>query len=73
MLLQDKVDSTRSRAERVVLASQDKQEVLKLTQEIRFAIEVAMVSLIYLVLILVAHHRPVRCDHREQGSDPSNH
>ena len=72
MLLQDKVDSTRSRAERVMLASQDKQEVLKLTQEIRFAIEIAMVSLIYFVLISVAHHRLVRCDHREQGSDPSN-
>ena len=44
-ILQDKVDPTRSRVERVMLTPQDKQEVLKLTQEIRFAIEIAMVSL----------------------------
>ncbi|RXW12249.1 hypothetical protein EST38_g13605 [Candolleomyces aberdarensis] len=41
-ILQAKVDPTRSRVERVMLAEQDKQEVLKLTQEIRFAIEIAM-------------------------------
>ncbi|KAJ2926092.1 hypothetical protein H1R20_g11007, partial [Candolleomyces eurysporus] len=41
-ILQAKVDPTRSGVERVVLAAQDKQEVLKLTQEIRFAIEIAM-------------------------------
>ena len=45
-ILQAKVDPTRSGVERVMLAPQDKQEVLKLTQEIRFAIEIAMVSLL---------------------------
>jgi hypothetical protein len=43
-ILQGKLDPTRSRVERVALAPQDKQVVLKLTQEIRFAIEIAMVS-----------------------------
>ncbi|RXW16871.1 hypothetical protein EST38_g8985 [Candolleomyces aberdarensis] len=41
-ILQGKMDPTRSRVERVMLAPQDKQVVLKLTQEIRFAIEIAM-------------------------------
>ncbi|KAJ2933760.1 hypothetical protein H1R20_g3334, partial [Candolleomyces eurysporus] len=41
-ILQAKVDPTRSGVERVMLAAQDKQELLKLTQEIRFAIEIAM-------------------------------
>ncbi|KAJ2930709.1 hypothetical protein H1R20_g6381, partial [Candolleomyces eurysporus] len=41
-ILQDKVDPTRSWVGRGILASQDKQLVLKLTQEIRFAIEIAM-------------------------------
>ncbi|RXW21208.1 hypothetical protein EST38_g4650 [Candolleomyces aberdarensis] len=41
-ILQDKVDPTRSSVERVMLTTQDKQEVLKLTQEVRFAIEIAM-------------------------------
>ncbi|KAJ2929057.1 hypothetical protein H1R20_g8037, partial [Candolleomyces eurysporus] len=41
-ILQDKADPTRSRFERVMLTTQDKQEVLKLTQEVRFAIEIAM-------------------------------
>ena len=59
MLLQDKVLLTRSRTERVMLASHDKREVLKLTREIRFAIEIAMVSLIYFVLMSVAHRGPV--------------
>ena len=43
-ILQGKLDPTRSRVERVALAPQDKEEVLKLTQEIRFAIEITMVS-----------------------------
>ncbi|RXW13412.1 hypothetical protein EST38_g12441, partial [Candolleomyces aberdarensis] len=41
-ILQDKVDPTRSGVERAMLATQDKQEMLKLTQEVRFAIEIAM-------------------------------
>ncbi|KAJ2928991.1 hypothetical protein H1R20_g8097, partial [Candolleomyces eurysporus] len=41
-ILQDKVDPTRSRIERVMLTAQDKQEMLKLMQEVRFAIEIAM-------------------------------
>ncbi|KAJ2935368.1 hypothetical protein H1R20_g1726, partial [Candolleomyces eurysporus] len=41
-ILKDKVDPTRSGFERVMLTAQDKQLVLKLTQEIRFAIEIAM-------------------------------
>ncbi|KAJ2923255.1 hypothetical protein H1R20_g13836, partial [Candolleomyces eurysporus] len=41
-ILQDKLDPTRSRFERAMLTAQDKQEVLKLTQEVRFAIEIAM-------------------------------
>ncbi|KAJ2934718.1 hypothetical protein H1R20_g2382, partial [Candolleomyces eurysporus] len=41
-ILQAKVDPDRSGVERVMLAAQDKQEVSKLTQEIRFAIEIAM-------------------------------
>ena len=43
-ILQGKLDPTQSRVECVVLTPQDKREVFKLTQEIRFAIEVAMVS-----------------------------
>ena len=58
-ILQDKVDPNRSRVERVMLTLQDKQEVLKLTQEIRFAIEIAMVSLISFILMSVAHYRQV--------------
>ncbi|RXW21205.1 hypothetical protein EST38_g4653 [Candolleomyces aberdarensis] len=42
MILQEKVDPTRSGVERAMLAAKDKQEVLKLTQEVRFAIEIAM-------------------------------
>ncbi|RXW20970.1 hypothetical protein EST38_g4887 [Candolleomyces aberdarensis] len=45
-ILQDKVDPTRSRVERVMLAEQDEQEMLKLTQEVRFAIEIAMFDVI---------------------------
>ncbi|KAJ2929123.1 hypothetical protein H1R20_g7968, partial [Candolleomyces eurysporus] len=45
-ILQDKVDPTRSRIERVMLTTQDKQELLKLTQEVRFAIEIAMFDVI---------------------------
>ncbi|KAJ2929070.1 hypothetical protein H1R20_g8021, partial [Candolleomyces eurysporus] len=45
-MLQEKVNPARSRVERVMLAPQDKQEVLKLTQEIRFAIEIAMFDVI---------------------------
>ncbi|KAJ2928074.1 hypothetical protein H1R20_g9012, partial [Candolleomyces eurysporus] len=41
-ILKAKVDPTRSGVERVMLAPQDKQLVLKITQEIRFAIEIAM-------------------------------
>ncbi|KAJ2924132.1 hypothetical protein H1R20_g12960, partial [Candolleomyces eurysporus] len=41
-ILHAKVDPTRSGVERVMLAAQDKQEVLKLTQEVRCAIEIAM-------------------------------
>ncbi|RXW16491.1 hypothetical protein EST38_g9366 [Candolleomyces aberdarensis] len=41
-ILQAKVDPTRSGVERAILAAQDQQEVLKLTQEVRFAIEIAM-------------------------------
>ncbi|RXW13411.1 hypothetical protein EST38_g12443 [Candolleomyces aberdarensis] len=41
-ILQAKVDPTRSGVERAILAMQDKQEVSKLTQEVRFAIEIAM-------------------------------
>ncbi|KAJ2923406.1 hypothetical protein H1R20_g13690, partial [Candolleomyces eurysporus] len=41
-ILQDKVNPNRSRIDRAFLTDQDKQEVLKLTQEIRFAIEIAM-------------------------------
>ncbi|RXW16104.1 hypothetical protein EST38_g9738, partial [Candolleomyces aberdarensis] len=40
--LQDKVNPNRSGFERAFLTDQDKQAVLKLTQEIRFAIEIAM-------------------------------
>ena len=58
-ILQDKVDPARSRTERVMLAPQDKQEVLKLTREIRFAIEIAIVSLFWIILMLVTHHRLV--------------
>ena len=43
-ILQGKLDPTRSRVEHVALAPQDKEEVRKLTQEIRFAIEITMVS-----------------------------
>ena len=55
-ILQGKLDPTRSRVERVMLAPQDKQEVLKLTQEIRFAIEIAMVSLFWSALVMVTHN-----------------
>ncbi|RXW19277.1 hypothetical protein EST38_g6574 [Candolleomyces aberdarensis] len=41
-ILQDKVNPNRSVVDRAILTDQDKQEVLKLTQEIRFAIEIAM-------------------------------
>ncbi|KAJ2927396.1 hypothetical protein H1R20_g9698, partial [Candolleomyces eurysporus] len=41
-ILQVKLDPNRSGVERAILAAQDKQEVLKLTQEVRFAIEIAM-------------------------------
>ncbi|KAJ2926045.1 hypothetical protein H1R20_g11047, partial [Candolleomyces eurysporus] len=41
-ILQDKVDPTRPRIERVMFTTQDKQELLKITQEVRFAIEIAM-------------------------------
>ncbi|RXW15254.1 hypothetical protein EST38_g10598 [Candolleomyces aberdarensis] len=41
-ILQAKVDPTRSGVERAVLAAQDKEELLRLTQEVRFAIEIAM-------------------------------
>ncbi|KAJ2936095.1 hypothetical protein H1R20_g1002, partial [Candolleomyces eurysporus] len=41
-ILKAKVDPTRSGVERVMFAPQDKQQLLKLTQEIRFAIEIAM-------------------------------
>ncbi|KAJ2930517.1 hypothetical protein H1R20_g6579, partial [Candolleomyces eurysporus] len=41
-ILQDKVDPTRSRIEHVMLTTQDKQELLKLMQEVRFAIKIAM-------------------------------
>ncbi|KAJ2927667.1 hypothetical protein H1R20_g9431, partial [Candolleomyces eurysporus] len=41
-MLQAKVDPTRSGLERVMLVAQDKQMVLKITQEVRFAIEIAM-------------------------------
>ncbi|RXW19280.1 hypothetical protein EST38_g6577 [Candolleomyces aberdarensis] len=41
-ILQDKVNPNRSIVDRAILTDQDKQEVLKLTQEIRFAIEIAM-------------------------------
>ncbi|RXW12931.1 hypothetical protein EST38_g12923 [Candolleomyces aberdarensis] len=41
-ILQDKVNPNRPVVERAILTDQDKQEVLKLTQEIRFAIEIAM-------------------------------
>ncbi|KAJ2932457.1 hypothetical protein H1R20_g4648, partial [Candolleomyces eurysporus] len=40
--LQGKVNPNRSSVDRAFLTDQDKQEVLKLTQEIRFAIEIAM-------------------------------
>jgi hypothetical protein len=53
----------RSRLERVVLASVDKQEVLKLTQEIRFAIEIAMVSRVWFALVRVANDCLVRRDY----------
>ncbi|RXW14017.1 hypothetical protein EST38_g11837, partial [Candolleomyces aberdarensis] len=45
-ILQGKMDPTRSRVERTMLAMQDKQDVLKLTQEVRFAIEIAMFNAI---------------------------
>ena len=64
-ILQGKLDPTRSRVERVMLAPQDKQEVLKLTQEIRFAIEIAMVSPFWSALVMVTHNCLVRRDHRE--------
>ncbi|KAJ2925686.1 hypothetical protein H1R20_g11406, partial [Candolleomyces eurysporus] len=41
-ILQDKVNPNRSVVDRAILTDQDKQEVLKLTQEIRFAIEIAL-------------------------------
>ncbi|RXW13954.1 hypothetical protein EST38_g11900 [Candolleomyces aberdarensis] len=41
-ILQDKLNPNRSGFDRAFLADQDKQAVLKLTQEIRFAIEIAM-------------------------------
>ncbi|KAJ2930742.1 hypothetical protein H1R20_g6350, partial [Candolleomyces eurysporus] len=41
-ILQDKVNLNRSNIDRAFLTDQDKQAVLKLTQEIRFAIEIAM-------------------------------
>ncbi|RXW23976.1 hypothetical protein EST38_g1899 [Candolleomyces aberdarensis] len=41
-MLQDKVNPNRSGVDRAILTDQDKQEVLKLTREIRFAIEIAM-------------------------------
>ncbi|KAJ2934559.1 hypothetical protein H1R20_g2545, partial [Candolleomyces eurysporus] len=41
-IIQAKVEPTRSGVERAMFAAQDKQEVLKLTQEVRFAIEIAM-------------------------------
>ncbi|KAJ2934012.1 hypothetical protein H1R20_g3090, partial [Candolleomyces eurysporus] len=41
-ILQDKINPNRSSIDRAFLTDQDKQEVLKLTQEIRFAIEIAM-------------------------------
>ncbi|RXW12248.1 hypothetical protein EST38_g13606, partial [Candolleomyces aberdarensis] len=41
-ILQDKVNPNRLRVDRAILTDQDKQEVLKLTREIRFAIEIAM-------------------------------
>ena len=46
-LLKSKLDPTRSRVEHVALAPQDKEEVRKLTQEIRFAIEITMVSRVW--------------------------
>ena len=46
-ILQGKLDPTRSRVECVALAPQDKEEVLKLSQEIRFAIEITMVSRVW--------------------------
>ncbi|KAJ2911890.1 hypothetical protein MD484_g8525, partial [Candolleomyces efflorescens] len=45
-VLEGKLDPNRSRAERMLLGPQDKQEVLKLTQEIKFAIEIAMFNVI---------------------------
>ncbi|KAJ2935466.1 hypothetical protein H1R20_g1626, partial [Candolleomyces eurysporus] len=41
-ILQDKINPNRSRINRAFLTDQDKQEVLKLTREIRLAIEIAM-------------------------------
>ena len=70
-ILQGKLDPTRSRVERVMLAPQDKEEVLKLTQQIRFAMEIAMVSLFWSTPVTVTHNRLVRRDHQEQCSDPS--
>ncbi|KAF5336335.1 hypothetical protein D9611_006656 [Ephemerocybe angulata] len=41
-ILERRLDPNRSSLERVILSPQDKEEVLKITQEIRFAIEIAL-------------------------------
>ncbi|KAF5336334.1 hypothetical protein D9611_006657 [Ephemerocybe angulata] len=41
-ILEHRLDPNRSSLERVILSPQDKEEVLKITQEIRFAIEIAL-------------------------------
>lgn len=46
-ILQDKVDPTRPRVEHLMLTAQDKQEMLKLTRKVRFAIEIAMVNVFW--------------------------
>ncbi|KAF6756393.1 hypothetical protein DFP72DRAFT_846704 [Ephemerocybe angulata] len=45
-ILEHRLDPNRSSLERVILSPQDKEEVLKITQEIRFAIEIALVRFI---------------------------
>lgn len=51
-ILRDKVNATRLSAERVMLTPQEKQAVLKITQEINFAIELAFVRLFYILVFL---------------------
>ncbi|KAF6756391.1 hypothetical protein DFP72DRAFT_1044954, partial [Ephemerocybe angulata] len=41
-LLQRKLDPTRSKVERVILSTEDKDEIIKITQEVTMVIEIAM-------------------------------